>query len=464
MILTWMVGSIVFAVLAAIAALAAERALVAAGQSRRWPWLFALAASTIWPLAAGIVFLLRSRVLRLPAAVITAQSRSAVATMAARLPAFDPTWIDAIARAFIVLWVAASTVLLARLVIGIVRLRRVRTTSAEHDVDGMRVLVTDTLGPAVYGALNPRIVIPRWLLELEPALRALVLAHEHQHRVRGDAAVIVAGALATALVPWNPAIWLMVRRMRLAVELDCDGRVVGPAGDTERYSKLLLLIAQRQSLTGLVPMLAESNAHLETRIANMNSPRRSRSYGRAAAFGALAIGIVAIACSNKVMADVTAPTPMSATRLAALPQGEKVFFEFQVEKPVRKASPTTNPRYPDILKTAGVEGEVLAQYVVDENGMPMVGTLKILKSTHALFVKAVQDALPNMRFTAAEVNGRKVKQLVQQPFVFALAGSRSSLELMRPDTGWAADSGWVGGKGPRKLGPVKVTGVPTKRP
>jgi protein TonB len=32
----------------------------------------------------------------------------------------------------------------------------------------------------------------------------------------------------------------------------------------------------------------------------------------------------------------------------------------------------------------------------------------------------VRRALPQMRFLAAEVGGRKVKQLVQQPFMFAI--------------------------------------------
>jgi len=464
MIVTWMVGSLLFAALVALAALAAERALLSAGRERRWPWVAAVAVGTVWPLAAGIALLMRVRPAQLAPVVIGALPPSAIHAVASQLPLLDATMIDTAGNALATLWVLASLVLLMRLLIGVRRLRVAEATGTKRSMDGMPVLVTDSLGPAVYGALKPRIIVPRWLFDLEPPLRALVLSHEQQHRARGDAAVIVGAALATALVPWNAAIWWMARRIRLAVELDCDSRVVATAGDAERYSKLLLLIAQRQTHTGLVPMLAESSAHLGRRIAAMNGPRPSRSYARAVAFGAAAIGVGAFACSNRVMTDVTAPTPISATKLAALPQGEQVFFEFQVQNPASEGPYTTRPRFPDILKQAGVEGQVLAQYVVDENGMPMPGSLKILKSTHALFTKAVQDAFPNMRFTAAEVGGRKVKQLVQQPFVFAIAGSRSSLELMRPDSGWTSDSGWVGGKGPRKLGTVKVTGVPPKAP
>jgi protein TonB len=78
------------------------------------------------------------------------------------------------------------------------------------------------------------------------------------------------------------------------------------------------------------------------------------------------------------------------------------------------------PRYPDALRSAKVEGEVLAQFVVDQTGTPDVTTLKVLKSTHELFTQAVQNALPAMRFNPAQVGGRPVKQLVQMPFAFSL--------------------------------------------
>src|SRR5919112_5631058 len=102
----------------------------------------------------------------------------------------------------------------------------------------------------------------------------------------------------------------------------------------------------------------------------------------------------------------------------AVVQSDQPYFEFQVEKPVVPAPGSTQPRYPDMLRQAGVEGEVLAQFVVDTTGRAEAGSLKILKSSHDLFIQSVRNALPQMRFIPAEVGGRKVKQLVQQPFSF----------------------------------------------
>lgn len=98
----------------------------------------------------------------------------------------------------------------------------------------------------------------------------------------------------------------------------------------------------------------------------------------------------------------------------------QTYFEFQVEKPVAQIPGTGSPRYPDALRSSGVEGEVQAQFVVDEDGKAEVGTFKVLKATNDLFANAVRSALPNMRFYAAEVGGHKVKQLVQQSFQFKL--------------------------------------------
>ena len=95
------------------------------------------------------------------------------------------------------------------------------------------------------------------------------------------------------------------------------------------------------------------------------------------------------------------------------------YMEFQVEKPVVKIGGEA-PEYPGSLKDSGVEGQVLAQFVVNESGRYEGGTLKILSSSNPAFTAAVKDALPRMRFSAAQIGGKKVQQLVQMPFSFHL--------------------------------------------
>ena len=73
-----------------------------------------------------------------------------------------------------------------------------------------------------------------------------------------------------------------------------------------------------------------------------------------------------------------------------------------------------------MLRSSNVEGEVLAQFVVDTTGRADMSQFKVLKSSHDLFTNAVKSFLGGARFYPAEIGGRKVKQLVQQPFNFTL--------------------------------------------
>jgi len=99
---------------------------------------------------------------------------------------------------------------------------------------------------------------------------------------------------------------------------------------------------------------------------------------------------------------------------------EQTFYEFQVEKPAAAAPNNPAPVYPEFLKNGGVEGTVLAQFVIDTMGRADMSTFKILQATHDQFSAAVRAVLPRYRFIPAEVGGRKVKQVVQLPFSFSI--------------------------------------------
>jgi hypothetical protein len=61
-------------------------------------------------------------------------------------------------------------------------------------------------------------------------------------------------------MPWNPALWWQLSRLRLAIELDCDARVIArKAGDAIAYSRLLVSVGER-SLATRQPVLAMSRS------------------------------------------------------------------------------------------------------------------------------------------------------------------------------------------------------------
>jgi protein TonB len=95
------------------------------------------------------------------------------------------------------------------------------------------------------------------------------------------------------------------------------------------------------------------------------------------------------------------------------------YAEFEVERQVSAIS-GTNVEYPESLRTSGIEGQVLAQFVVNENGRIETATFKVLESTNPAFTSAVKSALSRMRFRPAQIGKTNVSQVVQQALVFKL--------------------------------------------
>lgn len=91
----------------------------------------------------------------------------------------------------------------------------------------------------------------------------------------------------------------------------------------------------------------------------------------------------------------------------------------QVERAVqvRRAA---EPRYPDALKSVGVEGIVSMQFIVSADGKVEPGSIKVISTPHKLFADAVRTALMNTRYRPAEAGGQSVRQLVEQNFTFRL--------------------------------------------
>jgi protein TonB len=100
--------------------------------------------------------------------------------------------------------------------------------------------------------------------------------------------------------------------------------------------------------------------------------------------------------------------------------GADVYFSAQVEKPVMTLPGTPGPAFPEMLRAAGVEGQVVAEFVVDSTGAARMDTFRVLSSDHDLFSAAVRRSLERMRFLPAEVGQRRVAQMVHQTFQFAL--------------------------------------------
>ena len=97
---------------------------------------------------------------------------------------------------------------------------------------------------------------------------------------------------------------------------------------------------------------------------------------------------------------------------------EQVYFDSQVDRPVRIAPGVPLPVFPDSLARLGIGGDVIVSFVVDTTGVADLASFRVVKAPNPLLVEAVRGAVPEMRYIPAEIGGKKVKQLVNQPFSF----------------------------------------------
>jgi hypothetical protein len=112
--------------------------------------------------------------------------------------------------------------------------------------------------------------------------------------------------LGLIAMPWNPALWWQLRRLRRAIEVDCDARVVASGADVSRYGSVLLEAVGRCHRGGLPAFaaFAERSADLEARIKALTAQRLGFWRGRALAAGVVASVLTVAAC---LMPDSLAP-------------------------------------------------------------------------------------------------------------------------------------------------------------
>lgn len=201
----------------------------------------------------------------------------------------------------LVLWCLLSAFLGARLRVGWWRARR-RPGWRRERIDGRSVLVAPDVGPALVGLRRSEVVVPEWFRGISPELRELALRHEEAHRSARDPWLALGAELARVLMPWNPALHWSVRRLRRAIELDCDRRIVRDGVDRRRYGRLLVAVGGRSGGQGIgrAVALTEGTTDLERRVTMLRSREESWKGLRMVGAAGLAVAALTLACETPV--------------------------------------------------------------------------------------------------------------------------------------------------------------------
>src|SRR5207245_2575555 len=251
-------------------------------------------------------------------------------------------------------------------------------------------------------------------------------------------------AAAVLLAPWNPLVWWQVRRLRLAVEMDCDARVLARDGDAPAYGELLLRVGQRRARLPLgAPALGGPVSFLGRRIRRMvTALARGRSSG-AAAGGLIAVAAVIAACEAPRPVGPQAPSDRPAVvqtergpyspgasylRVLAHEYHPEVFAHPLPGAAVALVFDATGRV---IAHAAGVrtatDDDCLAvvERLVPEfrasigtNGRAEPASVQVVESPHPGFDQAARDFVLRTRFRPARVHRRAVRWLITFPVNF----------------------------------------------
>jgi beta-lactamase regulating signal transducer with metallopeptidase domain len=340
-ITTWMLYSLCIGAVVTVAALAAAEAQRAANRRVRWVWAGAIVAILALTLVAPMrrsdhsanITLLTSAVVSSTTQDAPAVSAVGVWYAAARVALEMPlrealgavqSVIDRtpmlVHRSLAVAWILGSLIVLGVFGVSYVRIRRrVSQWPVQHvaDVDAR---IAPSAGPAVVGLAPPQIILPAWLLARSSEEQTLVVTHEMEHVRAGDPWLLIGACAALVLFPWNPALWFAFSRLQLAVELDCDRRVLKRGVPAAKYGALLIEISSlRVTLPSAMPAFSHNSSYLERRLLAMTS-RVSRFAMTRWVAGVAVAGVALIAaCESKLptSAQIEKADGASATKQVA---------------------------------------------------------------------------------------------------------------------------------------------------
>jgi len=423
----WWLHCVAIATVLCAGALAWELAARSTGRPARWSWFAALAGSVTLP---WLLRLLPERVLPDAVASMPVLTLDAV-TLQAPVQATTVTAGDVA----LLMWLASSLLMLGVLGVMLARLARARRGWRLQELEGGPVFVSEGIGPAALG-VKGSVVLPAWALELDAELRRLLLLHERAHVQAGDPRLLLASLGLLSLMPWNPVLWVQVLRLRNAIELDCDARVLRTGASPRAYGSLLLEVGRRRSTNAFVmATFAEPRLFLEERIRRIAQWPQPRRPLRAVALALLALLLFGTAASARDPLRI--PTPAELQGGDEVPAMIAAIDTPPVFTPMTKKPELVNPgevvealraAYPGALRDAGVSGTTHVWLFVDEQGAVKRTQLERSSGFPAIDEAALNVA-SQMKFSPAENRGERVAVWIQLPIRLQAPGTSTLEEI-----------------------------------
>jgi TonB family protein len=267
----------------------------------------------------------------------------------------------------------------------------------------------------------------------------MTLFHECVHIRRYDDLAHLLEWVIGAIFVAHPLVGRLRQHIAEARERACDAAVLSDRSHSPAdYARLLLSFAEgrRPHRLDALP-LSESPSSLPNRLRAMQSPvsRWLPSSLRLTAVllavgGAILFGVVA--CSDSVSPTPSAQEDASASTLArSIADVETPPSLKNGPKALREAV-----QYPELAREAGIQGKVLVQFVVNEDGTPR--DVQVKRSVHRALDSAAVQAVRTVRFEPGMKEGNPVAMQMVLPVTFKLPDA-SSASTAGSETDVAAD-------------------------
>ncbi len=258
--------------------------------------------------------------------------------------------------------------------ITIVRLRRrhtVYTAADGFDIPRKASLILLDDDTAPYSFFNQIVVGTRGLNDDE--LRC-ILAHESYHVSRNHTYDLLAAWLLCCGAWFNPFAWLIMREIRAVHEFQADAASIGACG-REDYLHLLYRQATGTGYGHITNNFQSIN--IKKRIVMMNKTRTRFGAWKVAAALPVAVLLLMVGCKPATPETSAAEEQVAAAQEATVepiifkndsmpdglvapefPNGGEALYKYIAE----------NLHYPEQAKSDGVQGKVVVQFTVMDNG------------------------------------------------------------------------------------------------
>jgi TonB family protein len=219
-------------------------------------------------------------------------------------------------------------------------------------------------------------------------------------------------------MPWNAALWWQLRRLRLAIEIDCDHRVLLGSSEIRRYSTLLLEIGAR-SIAPRVSALAfaRPKPFLERRIRVMTAPKNT-NYVRTLGLALLSGLLVVASCQMDQVPEIASLVASDFQAIAAGP----VFTPMTVRPEIKnldEIEASLEQNYPPLLKEIGIGGRVVVLFYIGDTGSTLHVRIRESSGHDGLDAAALQVARV-YEFTPALNREQPVNVWIQLPITFQI--------------------------------------------